>query len=131
MKKGNGGKWSVTCSDYIISGERDPQCLFSRRLVMAIKRKKSLPHLEMTSGCSPVASHFTDWVILAFLYTSYAEVKLVVLSSKVHASIPASKLDLQQLNIQSKDHISVIQVCEEQCYIFAQPNLSCGHISKW
>lgn len=62
MKKGNGGKWSATCSDYIISGERDPQYLFSRRLGMAVKRKKSLPHLEMTSGCSPVASHFTDWV---------------------------------------------------------------------
>jgi hypothetical protein len=60
MKKGNGGKWSATCSDYIISRERDPQYLFSRRLGMVVKRKKSLPHLEITSGYSPVDSHFTD-----------------------------------------------------------------------
>lgn len=73
----------------------------------------------MTSGCSPVANHFTDWVILAYLHIGYAEVKLVVSSSEVHTNIPASKPDLQEVNIQSKEHILVIQVCEEQCYIFA------------
>jgi hypothetical protein len=71
----DGGEWSISCHAALQPG-KEPLAPIGDLVVpwagldAVRKRKISYPYWELNSAIQPVAHHFTDWSILALLFTN-------------------------------------------------------------